>query len=90
LPLLLNDYEMGTTGPLAPVPSDAFFVAIRPKILMVPSVVTNSVIIPTDNPIIEIEDDTSTNDEHHFNLDGHKEYVRRVLQTMKDKGWFPW
>jgi hypothetical protein len=90
LPLLLNDYEMGTTGPLAPVQSDAFFVAIRPKILMVPSVVSNAVIIPTDNPIIPIEIDTSTNDEHHFNLDGHKEYVSRVLQTMKDKGWFPW
>jgi len=90
LPLLLNDYEMGTTGPLAPVSTDAFFVAIRPKILMVPSVVSNAVIIPTDNPIIPIEIDTSTNDEHHFSLDGHKEYVSRVLQTMKDKGWFPW
>ena len=88
LPLLLNDYEMGTTGPLAP--TSAFALAIRPKILMVPSVVSNAVIIPTDNPIIQIEDDMSTNDEHHFSLDGHKEYVRRVLQTMKDKGWFPW
>jgi hypothetical protein len=53
-------------------------------------VVSNTVIIPTDNPIIQIEDDTSTDDDHHFSLDGHKEYVRRVLQTMKDMGWFPW
>jgi hypothetical protein len=88
LPLLLNDYEMGTTGPL--VPTSAFATAIRPKILMVPGVVSNSAIIPTDNPIIQIEIDNSTNDEHHFSLDGHKEYVRRVLQTMKGKGWFPW
>jgi hypothetical protein len=88
LPLLLNDYEMGTTGPLAP--TSAFALAIRPKILMVPSVVTNSVIIPTDNPIVQIQDDTSTTDDHHFSLDGHKEYVRRVLDTMKTKGWFPW
>jgi hypothetical protein len=88
LPLLLNDYEMGATGPNSP--TSAFAMAIRPKILMVPSVVSNSVIIPTDNPIVQIEDDLSTTDEHHFSLDGHKEYVRRVLQTMKDKGWFPW
>ena len=88
LPLLLNDYEMGATGPNNP--NSAFALAIRPKILMVPSVVTNAVIIPTDNPIITIEDDMSTTDEHHFSLDGHKEYVRRLLATMMTKGWFPW
>jgi hypothetical protein len=88
LPLLINDYEMGTTGPLAP--TSAFALAIRPKIQMIPSVVSTSVIIPTDNPIVQIEDDLSTNDDHHFSLDGHKEYVRRVLQTMKDKGWWHW
>ncbi|HEY2729151.1 MAG TPA: sialate O-acetylesterase [Polyangia bacterium] len=88
LPLLLNDYEMGTTGPLAP--TSAFALAIRPKILMVPSVVTNSFIIPTDNPIVQIEDDKSTDDDHHFSLGGHEEYARRLLQTMKDKGFFPW
>jgi hypothetical protein len=58
---------------------------------MVPSVVSNSVIIPTDNPIIPIEDIIAdAPDEHHFTLDGHKEYVRRVLATMQMKGWFPW
>ena len=88
LPLLLNDYEMGATGPNNP--NSTFALAIRPKILMVPSVVTNAVIIPTDNPIITIEDDMSTTDEHHFSLDGHKEYVRRLLATMMTKGWFPW
>jgi hypothetical protein len=88
LPLLLNDYEMGATGPNNP--TSAFALAIRPKILQVPSVVSNAVIIPTDNPIVQIENDMSTTDEHHFSLGGHKEYVRRVLQTMKDKGWFPW
>ncbi len=88
LPLLLNDYEMGTTGPNNP--NSTFAMAIRPKILKVPSMVSNSVIIPTDNPIVEIQADNSTNDWHHFSLDGHKEYVRRVLATMKAKGWFPW
>jgi Carbohydrate esterase, sialic acid-specific acetylesterase len=88
LPLLLNDYEMGTTGPLAP--TSAFAMTIRPKIQMVKSVVTNSFIIPTDNPLVQIQDDTSTDDDHHFSLDGHKEYARRVLQTMKDNAFFPW
>jgi hypothetical protein len=88
LPLFINDYEMGTTGPLAP--GCAFYNAIHPKQLMLPSVVANSFLIPTDNPIVQIQDDHSTSDDHHFSLDGHKEYVRRVLQTMKDKGLFPW
>jgi hypothetical protein len=88
LPLFINDYEMGTTGPLAP--GCAFYNAFHPKQLSLPSVVPNSFLIPTDNPIVQIQDDHSTTDDHHFSLDGHKEYVRRVLQTMKDKGLFPW
>jgi hypothetical protein len=90
LPFIINDYEMGATGPLAPVPTDTFFVAIHPKILMVPMVVSNSILIPTDNPIIQIQPDNSTTDWHHFSLDGHKEYVRRMLAAMQAKGWFPW
>ena len=88
LPLLINDYEMSATGPQNP--TSAFALAIRPKILEVPNVVSNAVVIPTDNPIVEIENDMSTTDEHNFSLGGHKEYVRRVLQTMKDEGWLPW
>jgi hypothetical protein len=88
LPMMINDYEMGTTGPLAP--GCAFYNAIRPKEQMVPMVVSSSILIPTDNPIVQIQDDHSTTDDHHFSLDGHKEYVRRMLQAMKDKGWFPW
>jgi hypothetical protein len=93
LPMMLNDYEMGTMGPLAPGPTNTFYLQIRPKILMVPSVLPLSVIIPTDNPIIpiQIEDSTAVNpDDHHFTLDGHKEYVRRMLATMQANGWFPW
>jgi len=88
LPLMLNDYEMGTTGPLAP--GSSFYNAILPKIRMVPMLVTSSILIPTDMPNIQIQDDHSTNDDHHFSLDGHKEYVRRMLAAMQQKGWFPW
>jgi hypothetical protein len=57
---------------------------------MVTTVVANSALIPTDMPNIQIQDDLSTNDDHHFSLDGHKEYVRRMLAVMQTKGWFPW
>ena len=86
LPLIINDYEMNTTGPLAP--GSSFYNAIHPQELMVPMVVANSVLIPTTT--VAIQDDHSTTDDHHFSLDGHKEYVRLMLQAMKDKGWFPW
>jgi hypothetical protein len=86
LPLVINDYEMNTTGPLAP--GSAFYNAIHPKQLMLPMVVSNSVLIPTTT--VAIQDDHSTTDDHHFSLDGHKEYVRIMLKTMQDKGWFPY
>jgi hypothetical protein len=86
LPMMINDYEVTTTGPLAV--GTSFYNAIRPKEQMVPMVVSNSILIPADG--ILIQDDRATDDDHHFSLDGHKEYVRRMLQAMKDKGWFPW
>jgi hypothetical protein len=80
LPMLLNDYEQEATGALAATSS--FAKSIIPEIHKVPMVVSNSALVATDK--LSMEDD------HHFNFDGHKEYTRRVLQTMKDKGWFPW
>jgi hypothetical protein len=49
---------------------------------MIPSVVSNSAIVPTE--------DIAMQDDHHFNLDGQKEWSRRVLEIMQQKGWFPW
>ena len=58
---------------------------------MIPTAVSNSAVIPTDNPLIPCESEPGEPDgDHHFTLDGHKEYVRRLLQTMKDKGWWKW
>ena len=90
LPLLLNDYEMGATGPNNP--NSAFALAIRRKILMVvPSVVTNAVIIPTDNPIITIEDDMSINRTSTTSVStGTRIRPSASLATMVTKGWFPW
>jgi hypothetical protein len=80
LPLLITDYEQMATGALAV--NQAFPQSIIPEIRKIPMVVSNSMLVPTDG--LGMEDD------HHFNFDGHKVWTGRVLQIMKDKGWFPW
>jgi hypothetical protein len=80
LPLLLTDYEQEATGLLAV--NQAFPLSIIPQIRLVPSVVSNSALVPTD--ALPMQDD------HHFNLDGHRIWTGRILQIMRDRGWFPW
>jgi hypothetical protein len=81
LPMLISDYEQEATGDEVGVNS-AFAKAITPEIRKIPSVVPNSAIVPTDG--LGMEDD------HHFDLDGHRLWIERALQIMQDKGWFPW
>ena len=81
LPVLITEYEMGSTGPELS-PDGTFAQQIIPQIRMVPSVVSNSALVPTDS--IAMQDD------HHFDLDGQKTWAGRVLSVMKTKGWFPW
>jgi hypothetical protein len=89
LPVLINGYEMCATRDLAP--TSTFAKAIMPRIAAIPMMVANSAVIPTDNPLIPCEVEPNEPDgDHHFTLDGHKEYMRRLLQTMKDKGWWHW
>jgi hypothetical protein len=80
LPLLITDYEMTAKGDLAV--GGSVEQAIHPQILMVPSVVSRSALVPTNG--LNLVDD------HHFQLDGHRIWVERAIQIMKDKGWFPW
>jgi hypothetical protein len=80
LPVLISDYEAEATGMLAV--NSTFAQSIIPEIRKIPEVVSNSAIVPTD--ALPMQDD------HHFNFDGHKIYIGRLLQIMKDKGWFPW
>lgn len=84
LPLLITDYEMEATNTATDqlAPTSTFGMEMIPQIHMIPSVVSNSALVPTDG--------LGMQDDHHFNLDGHKEWTRRALQIMKDKGWFPW
>lgn len=80
LPVLLNEYEAEATGMLSI--NSAYARSVIPEIQKVPMVVSNSALVPTND--LPMEDD------HHFNFDGHKIYMQRLLQIMKDKGWFPW
>ena len=88
LPLLLTDFEMLATD--VP-PTSTFGQQIIPQIHMVPSVVSNSAIVPTDNntpgtgTIVMLPPPT-----HHFDLEGHRVWTQRALTIMKQKGWFPW
>ena len=80
LPLLITDYEQEASGALAV--NSAFAQKIIPEIHKIPSVVSNSVLVPTDG--------LSMQDDHHFDFAGHKVWTQRVLDLMKSKGWFPW
>jgi hypothetical protein len=80
LPLLLNGYEAASTGDWAlggPVATK-----IIPEINKVPGMVHNSAIVPADGVTMQ--------DDHHFDLNGHKVWTQRVLDLMKEKAWFPW
>jgi hypothetical protein len=80
LPLLITDYEQEASGLLAV--NSSFAQMIIPEIRKIPTVVTNSVLVPTDG--------LGMQDDHHFNFAGHKVWTQRVLDLMKAKGWFPW
>jgi Carbohydrate esterase, sialic acid-specific acetylesterase len=80
LPLLLNGYEQESTGAYAV--GGAVASRIIPEISKVPGMVHNSVIVPSEGVTMQ--------DDHHFDLNGHKIWSRRVLDVMKEKAWFPW
>jgi hypothetical protein len=80
LPVLHTDYEVTSTGSLAPTAE--FGRRIRPLMLALPERVSNLVIIPCDD--IPLEDD------HHFTLEGHKIWAERGVELMRTRGWLPW
>jgi carbohydrate esterase-like sialic acid-specific acetylesterase len=80
LPLLINDYEVEGTGEFQVGGEVAN--AIMPQIAKIPSTVTNSALVSAEG--------LGMQDNHHFNLDGHRVWVQRALAIMQDKGWVPW
>jgi hypothetical protein len=80
LPVLFCDYEQGATGDLAP--TGAIGSVIMPLVRQMPSKISKLVLVPTDN--LEMQDD------HHFDMQGQKDWAARVISQMQANNWFPW
>ncbi len=80
LPAVMNDYEVEGTGEF--VVGGAVANAIRPQIAMCPTVVKTFALVSAQG--------LGMQDDHHFNLDGHRTWVQRALMTFKQNGWAPW
>lgn len=80
LPVLHTDYEVESTGSLS-LASD-FARRIRPLILSLPMRIPNCAIIPTD--MIGMQDD------HHFDMQGHRDWSDRAIKILVDRGWAVW
>ncbi len=80
LPVLFCDYEQNATGTLAPTGSVG--VVMMPLVRSLPGKISNLVLVPTDG--IEMQDD------HHFDMQGQKDWAARVISLMQSNNWFPW
>jgi hypothetical protein len=81
LPFLVGDYEQGISrADIAP--DSAFGKKIIPQIAMVPALVPRSAVIPTVG--CEMQDD------HHFDMAGHKQWAATALQLLQEHGWATW
>lgn len=81
LPILECDYEVGATAADIKIGS-AFAKAMMPMLASLPSKITNLALVSANGAGYE--------DDHHFNLAGHKLWADRALAVMKEKGWFLW
>jgi hypothetical protein len=80
LPLLFCDYEQMATGDF--LPSGAIGKVMVPLIKSLPGMIPKSVLVPTDG--------LSMQDDHHFDMQGHKDWADRVIKLMQNNNWFPW
>jgi hypothetical protein len=80
LPVLHTDYEVESSGPLAP--GNPFPDLIRPLMLSLPSRVNRLAIIPTN--------DVGMQDDHHFDFAGQKLWAERGVDIMVMRRWLPW
>lgn len=81
LPFMVGDYEAGITkADIAP--TTPFAQAIIAQIKTIPGKTPRAAIIPTDGVAME--------DDHHFNMAGHKLWAERAIKLLVDNGWAPW
>ena len=80
LPFLPGDYEREATG--AWHPDGPIGRVIRPQIESLPARIPLCALIPTTG--LPMQDD------HHFNLAGHKLWSERAMGILFDRGWARW
>jgi hypothetical protein len=83
LPALYCDYEQNATGDLAP--TGAIGAVILPLTRMLPGMIPNLALVPTDKVV-----PADMQDDHHFNMTGQQVWAGEAIAVMQSKGWFPW
>ncbi len=81
LPVLECAYEVEAAAIDIKVGSP-FANLVMPLYPKLPSMIPNFALVPADG--------IGQQDDHHFNLEGHKMWADRGVAIMKEKGWFPW
>jgi hypothetical protein len=80
LPFAFGNYELGATGPFAPTSGGA--PEVIAQLAMVPAMIPNAILINTMGVIMQ--------DNHHYNMAGHKEWATRGFKALGDLGMLPW
>jgi hypothetical protein len=81
LPFVMGDYEAGISrADIAP--NSALGKILRAQLQMAQMKIARSQLIPTDG--LEMQDD------HHFDMAGHKLWATRAMQILVDNKWAPW
>ena len=81
VPFMVGDYERGISrSDIAP--ANAFGRLLISQMEMIPGKTARSALIPTDGLAME--------DDHHFNMAGHKLWAERGIDLLVERGWAPW
>jgi len=81
LPFVFGDWEDGATSGVGP--DSEIGQAIIPQLRMLPQRLSRTVLIPTEGLPIE-------EDDHHYNLIGHKQWAERGFDLLMGAGLAPW
>jgi sulfur carrier protein ThiS len=80
LPFIQNDYERGATGSFSPSCCGA--PGVIAQLAQVTMSIPGSILVPTDGIAMQ--------DNHHFNMAGHKEWADRAFKAMAAARMLPW
>jgi hypothetical protein len=80
LPFLVGDYERGASASFAPTCCGA--PQVIAQLAMVPASIPRSFLIPTEGIAMQ--------DNHHYDMQGHKTWADRAFAHMEQNGWITW